>query len=92
MPILLCVFNKSLEIGYCPRLFKKSIAVVLRKPGKDDYAAPKSYRPVALINTIGKVLDTVLVTEKHHMLPTIYTGGRKQSLCKYAIHLFTAWM
>jgi exonuclease III len=101
-PILTVLFNKSMDMKYCPLQFKKSITVALRKPGKDDYSQPKSYRPVALMNTIGKVLDTVLArriqyyAERHKMLPTTHTGGRKQSSCEHAIHLLiekvhTAW-
>jgi ribonuclease HI len=82
-----------MDMKYCPAKFKKSITVALRKPGKDDYSQPKSYRPIALMNTIGKILDTVLArriqyyAERHHMLPTTHTGGRKQSSCEHAIHL-----
>jgi len=83
IPIYMVLFNKSIQLKYCPTRFKKSITVALRKPGKDDYSQPKSYRPVALMNTIGKVLDTILArrvqyyAERYHMLPSIYTGGRK---------------
>jgi exonuclease III/ribonuclease HI len=101
-PILTKVFNYSIELQYCPKAFKKSITVVLRKPGKSDYTAPKSYRPVALINTLGKVMDTVLarriqhITETLELLPPTHIGGRKNLSCEHAIHLLmekvhTAW-
>ena len=54
------IFNQSLHLGYCPAHFRESTTVVLRKPGKDNYAAPKSYRPIALMNTIGKIMDAVI--------------------------------
>jgi hypothetical protein len=44
---------------YCPAKFKMSITVALRKPGKDNYSQPKSYRPIALMNMMGKILDIV---------------------------------
>ena len=53
-------FNQSLRLGYCPAHFRESTTVVLRKPGKDDYTALKSYRPIALMNTTGKIIDTVI--------------------------------
>ncbi|KAF8503022.1 hypothetical protein JB92DRAFT_2540999, partial [Gautieria morchelliformis] len=51
---------------------------VLRKPGKADYTqllSPGAYRPIALLDTMGKVLsaciaeDLVTMTERHHLLP-----------------------
>jgi hypothetical protein len=54
LPHLHRLFNACLQIGYCPGHFRESITVVLRKPGKDDYTQPKSYRPIALLNTLGK--------------------------------------
>ncbi len=101
-PIYTKLFNLSIQLQHCPARFKKSITVALRKPGKSDYSQPKSYRPVALMNTMGKVLDVVLAkriqyySEKHHLLPAAHTGGRKQSSCEHAVHLMlekihTAW-
>lgn len=59
LPTLHQLFNASLSLGYFPQHFRQSITVVLRKPGKDDYSIPKSYRPIALLNTIGKALEAV---------------------------------
>ncbi|GBO98333.1 hypothetical protein EVAR_84197_1 [Eumeta japonica] len=40
--------NKCLELGYFPRAWKVAAIKVIPKPGKDDYARPKSYRPIGL--------------------------------------------
>lgn len=101
-PTLTNIFNASVRLKYCPTQFKKSITVALRKPGKDDYSQPKSYRPIALMNTFGKILDTILArriqeyAERHSLLPQTHTGGRKQSSCEHGIHLLmekihTSW-
>ena len=37
------------------------IMFVLRKKGKVDYLLPKSYRPIALENTLSKILKRVVV-------------------------------
>ena len=47
------LFNACLRLGYCPAHFRESITVVLRKQDK-DYTQLKSYRPIALLNTLGK--------------------------------------
>ena len=36
------------------------MTVVLRKKGKVDYLIPGSYRPIALENTLSKVLEKVI--------------------------------
>jgi hypothetical protein len=53
-------FNQSLLLGYCPTHFRESTTVVLRKPGKDNYTTPKLYRPIALMNTTGKIMHAVI--------------------------------
>ena len=52
--------NQCMELGYHPQHFRKSITVILRKIGKEDYSQPKSYRPIALLNTLGKVLESII--------------------------------
>jgi YD repeat-containing protein len=73
-PHLTRIYNSSLQLGYCPAHFRQSTTIVLRKPGKDDYTDPKAYRPIALLNTIGKLMDSIIarrisyVTEAHPVL------------------------
>lgn len=73
LPSLHKVFNACLQLGYCPQHFKEAVIVVLRKQGKDDYAQPKSYRPIALLNTLGKVMEAIMANrlaygaDVHHL-------------------------
>ena len=53
--------NRSLELRYCLLSFRDGLTVVLRKLGKETYKEPKSYRPIALLNTLGKVIDIVII-------------------------------
>jgi hypothetical protein len=57
-PLILACYHFS----YHPRHFKQSSTVALRKPGKGDYSAPAAWQPVALLNTYGKVLETVVAS------------------------------
>jgi ribonuclease HI/exonuclease III len=92
-PRLTQLYRECLLIGYCPSQFKQSITVVIRKPGKADYTTPKSYRPIALLNTIGKILDKVLakrilyLAESCQLLPATHMGGRQASSTEHALHL-----
>ena len=96
------IMNQSLRIGYCPAHFRSSTTVVLRKPGKDNYTTPKAYRPIALLNTIGKIMDAIIarrisyLVEKHLILPNMHIGGRKRRSTEHALHtvvekIYKAW-
>ena len=66
---------------------------MLRKPGKPDYTNPKAYRPIALLNTLGKALETIVakrvrfLAETHALLPHTQIGARKQRSVDTALHL-----
>ena len=89
------IFNQSLHLGYCPAHFRELTTIVLRKPGKDNYTAPKSYRPIALMNTTGKIMDAIIarrlsyLAETHHVLPPTHVGGRKMRSTEHALHAVT---
>ena len=94
-PILAGLYNESLRQGYCPSHFRKARTIALRKPGKDDYSKPKSYRPIALLNTIGKVFEGILAlrlsyfAEEYKLLPDNHFGGRKGQGTETALHMVT---
>ncbi|KAF8723942.1 hypothetical protein AX14_008985 [Amanita brunnescens Koide BX004] len=54
------LFNNVCDSGTWPRWFKESISVIIPKPKKPDYTVPKAYRPIALLNTLGKLLTKVI--------------------------------
>jgi hypothetical protein len=53
----------------------------MRKPGKGDYSVPGASRPIALLNTLGKVLKSVIarrilsLSEEHSLLPAQHMGA-----------------
>ena len=53
--ILTMVFNYCLATGYYPQKFKKGLMIFIAKPGKDPSTA-KNYRPITLLDIIGKGL------------------------------------
>ncbi|KAF8679423.1 hypothetical protein AX14_004553 [Amanita brunnescens Koide BX004] len=60
------LFNKICQAGTWPTHFKDSISVIIPKPNKPDYTIPKAYRPIALLNTLGKLLTKVLANRLQH--------------------------
>jgi Reverse transcriptase (RNA-dependent DNA polymerase) len=87
------IYKAMLErsLHYAP--WKTFTTVVLRKPGKPRYDIPKAYRPIALLNTLWKVLAAVITdqltfySEKYQLTPTHHFGGRPGRTTTDAIHL-----
>ena len=85
-----------LDKSFMHKPWKEFITVVLRKPGKPNYDTPKAYRPIALLNTMWKVVTAIIanhityITEKHQLLPANHFGGRPGRTTSDAIHLLVA--
>ena len=85
------ILDYSLQPG-----LKESTTVVLRKEGRSDYTQPGSYRPIALENTIAKVMEKVLAdrlskaAEDHDLLPWTQMGARKNRSTMSAVGLLTS--
>ncbi|KAF8638112.1 hypothetical protein AX14_010227 [Amanita brunnescens Koide BX004] len=60
------LFNRVCFTGVWPSYFKDSISVIIPKPNKPDYSIPKAYRPIALLNTLGKLLTKILANRLQH--------------------------
>jgi hypothetical protein len=92
---LLYIYTAMLDnnLQYAP--WKSFVTVVLRKPGKPRYDLPKAYRPIALLNTLWKLLAAVVaehitfLSEKIQLLPSHHFGGRPGRTTMDAMHLLT---
>lgn len=49
--------------AYYPKRFRTARTVAIRKPGKDDYTLPNAWRPIALLSTIGKVVEAITAAQ-----------------------------
>jgi len=64
--------------------WREAICAIIPKPNKIDYKTPKVYRPIALLNCLGKIIEKILANrlsyyaEKHSLLHEEQMGGRKQ--------------
>jgi len=54
------IANTCFELGYWPDHFKKSTMIVISKPNKSSYDSLKSFRPIVLLNTMGKLIEKVI--------------------------------
>ena len=79
--------------GYYPERFREARTIVLKKPGKESYSEPKAWRPIALLSTIGKVMETVTarriqrLAEDHQLLPSAQMGARPGRSVETALEL-----
>ncbi len=49
-----------MRLSYIPVLWRKSCTVFIPKPRKDDYAEPKSYRPISQTSFFFKMLELLV--------------------------------
>jgi hypothetical protein len=58
--IFYSIFSILINTGYHPKCWKQATGVILKKPGKLNYLAPKVYRVISLLNCLGKVSERIL--------------------------------
>ena len=99
---VLALFRASLEDGTLPTQWRHAKIIPLKKPSKDDYTVAKAWRPISLLATLGKLLESVVAerishaVETYGLLPTNHFGARKQRSAEQALLLlqeqvYTAW-
>jgi len=54
------IANACINLGYWLSHFKVSTTIVIPKPNKKSYDSSKSFRPIILLNTIGKLIEKVI--------------------------------
>ena len=67
LAILAQLYTVCLMAGYFPPRWKAAIGVMIAKPGKDGKVV-SSYRPISLLNTLGKLFEKVITTRLYRHL------------------------
>ncbi len=99
---VLALFRASMEEGTLPCQWRHAKILPLKKPGKADYTIAKAWRPISLLSTLGKIMESVVAerishaVETHGLLPTNHFGARKQRSAEQALLLlqeqvYAAW-
>jgi len=57
---LIDIANACIDLGHWPSHFKTSTTIVIPKPNKFTYDFPKLYRPIVLLNMIGKLFKKMI--------------------------------
>ncbi|KAI2811952.1 transcriptional regulator family: Zinc finger, CCHC-type [Aspergillus niger] len=99
---VLDLFRASLEEGTLPRQWRHAKIIPLKKPNKENYTIAKAWRPISLLATLGKILESVVAerishaVETYGLLPTSHFGARKQRSAEQALvllqeQIYAAW-
>ncbi|KAF8671561.1 hypothetical protein AX14_005675 [Amanita brunnescens Koide BX004] len=59
------LFNCIRSSGCWPTWFKQSLCIIIPKLNKVSYNVPKAFRPISLLNTVGKLLTKCGGVKKH---------------------------
>ncbi|MBW0532779.1 hypothetical protein O181_072494 [Austropuccinia psidii MF-1] len=86
------------KLGPYPSNWKESQTAIIRKSAKDDYTNPRAYRPIALLRTLGKLLEKVINNQLMHwafMTNSIHpghVGGRPGKCINDSLVALTLWI
>ena len=90
---VLLLFQTSLDEGELPTQWRNAKIIPLKKPNKGDYMVAKAWRPISLLSTLGKTLESVVAERISHavetsgLLPTNHFGARKKRSAEQALLL-----
>jgi Reverse transcriptase (RNA-dependent DNA polymerase)/Endonuclease-reverse transcriptase len=79
------VLTACLQAGHHPRLWKEATVCVIPKAGRADYTLAKNFRPISLLECLGKLLEKLVAKliyrdmTKYSLVPTTQFGGRNSS-------------
>lgn len=91
------LYNTQLATGYFPKIFKTATAILIPKPNK-DHSSPQNYRPISLLEVIGKTFERLYNTRlRHHLedeelLSYKQFGFRAQHSTQDALNIITNYI
>ena len=96
VPWLMDIVRVYFTIGYYLRLRRAITMVILYKEGKADYLLLGSYYPIALENTLSKILERIIaerivdIAKEYTLLPQSQIGAKKNRLTLLVLTLLTS--
>ena len=82
---LTSLLGACLRAGHHPRLWKEAVVCVIPKPNRADYTLAKNFRPISLLECLGKLLEKIVAKliyrdmANHNLVPATQFGGRNAS-------------
>jgi len=71
-----------IKAGHHPREWKEATVCIIPKPGRADYTLPKNFRPITLLECLGKLVEKAVARLMYQeiiqldLIPTNQFGGR----------------
>ena len=62
------IADSCINLGYWLNYFKISSTIIIPKPNKTSYNQPKAFQPIVLLNTLGKLIEKVIVEKLQFMV------------------------
>ena len=69
---IIAMYNGCLRQGVFPKRWKREKLIPIIKPGKENSDEALKYRPISLLNVVGKVLEIAMINRINHR---VYTNG-----------------
>ncbi|KAI0055238.1 hypothetical protein BV25DRAFT_1779585, partial [Artomyces pyxidatus] len=54
------LYDACLRLGFHPHRWRMAVIAIVPKPRRADMSSPKSYRPIALLECMGKLLEKIV--------------------------------
>ena len=86
------IFNVCLKKSYCSKHFRDSIIITLRKSKKSHYFTIVSYRSIALLNIMSKIMKFIVIKrinyliETYNLLSITHMKVKKTMSIEHALH------
>ncbi|KAB5588918.1 RNA-directed DNA polymerase from transposon BS [Ceratobasidium theobromae] len=81
------LYNAMLSHEYHPVCLKNALIAPIPKPNKFDFASPKAYRPISLLETLSKLFEKIMAARftvlsgLHSLIPPEQFGGKDMTSC-----------
>ena len=91
------LYNASLSIGYFPSSFKTAIVVLIPKPQK-DLSNVSSYRPISLLESLGKVFEKLInrrlrrYLDENNLISTTQFGFRSHRSTQDVLNIMLCYI
>ena len=64
------LYYKLIQQGIHPDCWKEATNVVIKKPNKENYSVPSSYRTISLLNCLGKISEKIIAERLLYLAET----------------------
>ncbi|KAB5588510.1 Reverse transcriptase from mobile element jockey protein [Ceratobasidium theobromae] len=81
------LYNACIGLRFHPVCLRNTLISPIPKPNRYDMASPKSYRPIALLETLSKLLEKIVAKRitamagRLNLIPPDQFGGKEKSSC-----------